>query len=205
MARPALWNDVFILRATLRRIEPRIWRTVQVPALYSLADLHQVLQVTFGWKESHLHDFDVGDVRFGMADVEDELLAVDERFAPLGAIAAEGTAFVYRYDYGDDWKHDVFVERVIDARSTWDVEISCLGGARACPPEDCGGPPGYARMLEILADPRHEEHREIRTWVGKKYESEFFDITAVNRKLSALGKRLGRDLQRREALRRRPR
>lgn len=196
MAHPAFWNEVFVLRVTLEDIEPRVWRTLRVPAAYPLASLHQVLQVAFGWTNSHLHDFEVGDVRFGMQDVDDELLFVDERWAPLGAVAAAGTVFNYRYDFGDGWEHEVFVENVEAGGETWDLTVSCLAGARACPPEDCGGASGFARTLEVLADPSHEEHREMRTWVGRKYDPESFDLAGVNRKLTVLGKRLEREFRR---------
>jgi hypothetical protein len=182
-------GDVFDLRIRLRHIEPEIWRQLLVPAEVSLAVLHEVIQVAFGWQNSHLHDFFVGSVRFGMADVEDEIFCVDEFAAPLGAVAGVGTSFLYRYDFGDDWEHDVTVKAISDGA---DEVFSCIGGARACPPEDCGGPPGYANLLEILNDPSHAEHQETKTWAGRRFDPEKFDATAVNRKLGALSKRLRR-------------
>lgn len=193
MARHALWNGILVLRVTLRDIEPPVWRRVRVPAAYTLAGLHHVVQLSFGWTDLHLHAFEVGDVRFGTVDVDDDTLVVDERCAPLGAVVVEGTSMVYRYDFGDDWEHEVLVEQVLDGGQTQEVAASCLEGGRACPPEDCGGAPGYARVVEILADRTHEEHRAVRAWVGKKYDPEAFDIAAVNRKLSALSKRVGRE------------
>lgn len=83
MARHALWNDLLVLRVTLRDIEPPVWRRVRVPAAYTLAGLHHVVQPSFGWTDSHLHAFEVGDVRFGTVDVDDDTLVVDERCAPL--------------------------------------------------------------------------------------------------------------------------
>ena len=65
----------------------------------------------------------------------------------------------------------------------------CAGGARACPREDCGGTSGYFRVLEILGDPMHEEYREMKTWVGKKYDPEKFDLVAIDRALRKLRKR----------------
>jgi hypothetical protein len=143
-----------------------------------------VLQVAFGWTNSHLHDFVVRGIRFGMADVEDEIFSVDEQAAPLGALAEPGSSVLYRYDFGDDWEHDIVVSRAEDGK---DVFV-CTGGARACPPEDCGGVSGYANMLAILGDPNHAEHREMRTWVGGKYNPEKFDREAVNKKLARLAK-----------------
>jgi hypothetical protein len=154
-----------------------------------LGVLHEVIQVAFGWQNSHLHDFTVGNIRFGMADVEDEIFTVDEGAAPLGAVASVGATFLYRYDYGDDWEHDVTVEGI--SNDAGEV-FRCTGGARSCPPEDCGGPPGYANLLEILNDPSHPEHQETRTWAGRRFDPEKFELAAVNRKLATLSKRLRR-------------
>ena len=180
---------MFELRVVLRDIEPTIWRRVRVPADAPLGVVHEVLQVAFGWTDSHLHDFEIGAIRFGMADIEDEIFCVDEDGAPLGAVALQGSTFVYRYDFGDDWKHEVTVERVMSGED--DTIITCTGGERACPPEDCGGPRGYANLLEVLANPKNEEHADMKSWVGRGFKSEKFDLVAVNKKLAALSKRVG--------------
>jgi hypothetical protein len=183
---PPAFGDHFDLSVSLREIEPSIWRALQVPAELSFAELHQVLQIAFGWKDSHLHDFHIGDIRFGMADVEDELFCVDEHAAPLGAVARVGSTFVYLYDFGDGWEHDITVERVGEGG---DEAIRCTDGARACPPEDCGGSPGYAHLLEVLANPKDEEHADMKRWVGRSFDPEKFDAVAVNKKLATLSKR----------------
>ena len=161
-----------------------------MPADVPLGVLHEALQTAFGWGNSHLHDFHIGDIRFGMVDVEDELFSVDEHAAPLGAVARAGSQFIYRYDFGDDWEHEVTVERMTDGGTN--EAITCSGGARACPPEDCGGVPGYAHVLEVLANPDDDEHDEMKEWVGGKFDPEKFDLASVNKKLATLSKRLGR-------------
>jgi hypothetical protein len=177
--------DVCELEVSMRDIEPRIWRAVRVPADLTLARLHEVLQVAFGWTDSHLHDFVARGIRFGMIDADDEIFSVDEEAAPLGAVVDPGESLLYRYDFGDDWEHDIVVKRVTDGRQDAFV---CTAGARACPPEDCGGAHGYAEMLAILAKPAHSEHREIRTWVGRRFDPEKFDRESVNKKLAKLAK-----------------
>lgn len=182
-------GDLLQLHVSLRDIVPAIWRRLRVPAAATLGDLHDVLQVAFGWKDCHLHDFCVGDVRFGMTDIEDELFSVDEDAAPLGAVARVGSTFIYRYDFGDDWEHDVTVERVL---GDGDELVMCTDGARACPPEDCGSTSGYAHLLAVLANPKDEEHADMKRWVGRGYDPEKFNMAAVNKKLATLSKRLRR-------------
>jgi uncharacterized membrane-anchored protein len=188
-SRPPAFGDVFELRVTLRELDPPVWRALRVPADVLLSVLHEILQIAFGWQNSHLHDFRAGDIRFGMADVEDELFSVDERAAPLGAVARVGSQLVYLYDFGDNWEHDIVVERV---GSGGDGTIRCAGGARACPPEDCGGTTGYAHMLEVLANPDDEEHADMKRWAPRRFDPEKFDPAAVNRKLATLSRRLSR-------------
>jgi hypothetical protein len=184
--------DAFQIRVEIADVEPPVWRQIRVPVAISLANLHDVLQIAFGWQNSHLHGFEVDKIRFGLADVEDELFSVDERAAPLGAVARVGSKFLYRYDFGDDWEHIITVERLIKdgARA-----IECSGGARACPPEDSGGASGYAALLEALADPQHEEHDDMRRWVGRRFDPEKFDAVALNRKLATLSKKVIRQLR----------
>jgi pRiA4b ORF-3-like protein len=117
------------------------------------------------------------------------MFCIDERAAPLGAVAHEGSVFEYQYDFGDDWYHDVLVERVSDQG---DETIRCTGGGCACPPEDCGGPPGYERMLAALADPDHEEHAEMKEWAPRGFNAAKFDPATVNKRLVALSKRLAK-------------
>src|SRR4051794_15851716 len=95
---PPTFGDVFELHVAVCDIDPAIWRRVRVRADASLGVLHEVLQIAFGWKDYHLHDFLVGDIRFGTVDVEDELFAVDEHAAPLGAVARMGSKLLYHYD-----------------------------------------------------------------------------------------------------------
>ena len=176
------------LRVELRDISPPIWRRLVIPAECTLDVVHEILQIAFGWTDSHLHGFEVSPVHFGMADVENELLIVDECFVPLGAVANKGDTFVYEYDFGDGWEHDVLVEEVNE--ETMEVRVACLDGARAGPPEDCGGTPGYENLVAALTNPKHPDRAELRAWVGRGYDPEKFDRARVNKKLAAIEKHL---------------
>lgn len=189
--RPPMPGDVFELRVTLRHITPPVWRTLHVPADMPLGILHDVIQLAFGWVDCHLHDFHVGDIRFATPSVEDgDVFCVDEDAAPIGAVARVGTKLVYNYDFGDDWEHDVKVVSVQNVLSGAVDPLACTDGARACPPEDCGGPHGYARMLEALANKKHPDHAEMKEWIGS-FDAEKLDLTAVNKRLGVLAKELG--------------
>jgi hypothetical protein len=170
-------HSVCELHVRLRDIEPPIWRTLEIPGSATLEDVHYAIQIAMGWQNSHLHQFVIGKHRYGMVDL-DELDQrgdiEDERAHVLQDVAKRGASFLYEYDFGDSWEHDVKVQRVSPTAKR--VAPRCLGGERACPPEDCGGAPGYANLLEALADPNHEEHAGMREWVPKGFDPERYRV-----------------------------
>lgn len=110
----------------------------------------------------------------GTDDGEDETRVRLDEVAPT-----EKGKFRYDYDFGDGWKHDVLVEKItpMDHSATYP---RCLAGKRSCPPEDCGGPWGYADLLDAIADPSHERHAELKGWFGDDFDPDRFDVDAVN-------------------------
>ena len=180
-------EPVYQLKVTLETIEPPIWRRVRVHGSILLPRLHKVIQRAMGWHDAHLHEFIIGDVRYGEPEPDEPHYQVEaERNFSLREVAPRaGMRFEYVYDLGDGWRHDVLVEHV-DVPAEPLPSAVCLDGQRACPPEDCGGFPGYEDLLEILRDPDHPEHEERLEWLGGRFDPEAFDLAAVNRKLSRL-------------------
>lgn len=175
----AAGGQVFQLKVALAGIRPPIWRRLLSDGATTLDDLHDVIQVAFGWYGYHLHDFEIGGRQYGVPDPDWDFgpPRIDERKTRLDAVASEGSTFRYIYDFGDWWEHKITVEKVLpDAGDAGDVELPALiKGKRACPPEDCGGPWGYGDLLEILADPKHPEHAERIEWLGQPFDPEEFD------------------------------
>jgi len=105
--------------------------------------------------------------------------SIDERKVRLHKVAALKSRLVYEYDFGDGWTHDNLVEKVLPP----DPGVAyprCIAGARACPPEDCGGVWGYADLLDALADPNHELHEEKKEWLGEDFDPEAFDLAQLS-------------------------
>jgi hypothetical protein len=181
-------DTVYQVKVTLHGTKPPIWRRLRLPAATTLAQLHQVIQVAFGWEDAHLHAFEVGGRRYSRPDVELWDEAADERKVRLRDLAARpGTRLAYTYDFGDSWEHDVLVEKILPSEGV--PQAVCLTGRRAGPPEDCGGVWGYAELCGILADPDHPEHAERVEWLGHPYDPAAFDKFAVNASLGRI--RLG--------------
>ena len=179
-----LARTIYELKVALRVIEPPIWRRVQVRSDIPLDDLHEHLQIAMGWTNSHLHCFKLGDARFGIPNPEfPELAFRDERRVRLpNLLEAPGDELVYEYDFGDSWAHDIVLERALEPEP--DTEYPrIVAGARACPPEDCGGVGGYEEFLCVIADPSHPEHGEMLAWAGGAFDPEAFDIEERNRLL----------------------
>ena len=178
---PALTYE---LKVTIRGIRPLIWRRIRVPRCMSLLELHDVIQIVFGWTDTHLHEFVIGGAKYNLPDEFDGIGAVDERKVTLAKVLGRGAKrFVYTYDFGDNWQHEIVVEKVVPAGPGEDRAV-CLAGKRHRPPEDCGGPWGYARFLKAIREPSHEEHDSMLDWVGGSFDPEAFDLDAVNRSLS---------------------
>lgn len=172
------------IKVTLQGSRPPIWRRFQVPGSITLYRLHRVLQVVMGWTDSHLHQFIVGEIYYRVPDPDDipaESFEVrDERRVRLRDVVLGTPAkFVYEYDFGDCWRHDVLVEGVQEPKAGIQYPV-CLAGKRACPPEDCGGIWGYADFLHAISDPRHPEHGSMKEWIGGAFDPAAFDLEEVN-------------------------
>jgi len=176
------------MKITLRGIRPPVWRRVLVPARIRLGRLHVVIQTVFGWTDTHLHQFWIDETPYGQPDDFDQEV-VSENAVTLWRVLGMGIRrFTYVYDFGDNWEHEILVEKIIAGHVGIQRPL-CLGGKRHRPPEDCGGPWGYREFLKAIGDPGHEEHDAMLDWAGGEFDSEAFDIVAVNRGSAALSTR----------------
>lgn len=159
---------VHLLHVQLFGTDEGIWRKVLVPSEFTLDTLHLVFQAAMGWQNAHLHSFTREGTTWGPSWPElDELEMRAEETVTLGELAGEGEQFTYLYDFGDDWRHLVEVERMLLGQTGINLRRAfCVQGRGACPPEDCGGVLGFESLLEILDSPGHPEHEEVVQWVG---------------------------------------
>lgn len=192
-----------ILKIELADIEPAIWRKVVVPNSTTLDELHSVIQGAFAWHNYHLHAFELGDQRFEIPDPEEGFIidgARNELDMVLGDTVKNGTVLKYEYDFGDGWEHNIVIEDVIagDDAEYGSLVPQCLAGARAGPPEDCGGVPGYYNLIEALSDKKHPDHQELSEW-AQGYDPDAFNIWQANALIAALYvwtlERKGKDLE----------
>lgn len=165
------------LKVTLDDVTPTVMRRIEVPFDIRLDRLHLVLQTALGWTNSHLYEFRIDDVGFGIPDPEWCDGPLDARKATLEKVITDTGAktFKYLYDFGDGWEHSIKIERILPAMP--DLEsVNLIEAIGRCPPEDVGGPGGYQEFLEAIVDPRHEHHRELKQWWG----SASFDPNTIN-------------------------
>jgi hypothetical protein len=177
---------VLRIKIVLLGTKPPIWRRVLVPAEFTLAQLHDVVQAAMGWEDCHLHQFYIGKRRFGVPDPNERFLGgsptLNEKKTCLATLLNRvGAKATYIYDFGDSWEHTLTVEKILPAET--DVAFPlCTEGKLAAPPEDCGGIPGFYHMLEALGDPNHEDHEDMRDWTDS-FDTEAFSIEAVNKRM----------------------
>lgn len=175
------------LRIELAWLKPAVWRRVVVPDTITLAKLHRVIQAAMGWSNSHLHDFTIGEQRYGEPDPDwgwgNDILP--EKRATLAASLRGAKSLRYTYDFGDNWEHLVKIEKSLPPDPTLKTPV-CLAGANACPPEDVGGPPGYVDFLDALSDPAHPEHDNMIEWCSGPFDPTAFDINLANKRLQRI-------------------
>jgi hypothetical protein len=145
-----------------------------------------------GWTNSHLHQFICGervyaDPGFNLDQYQGDPPVLDEEEATVSELLPRvGEGIVYDYDFGDSWEHIITVEKILPTASRARLTAVCAAGDRACPPEDCGGVGGYEELLKGLKNRKHPEHRTMKEWLGRPFDSERFDAASVNRWLRKL-------------------
>ena len=175
---------LYLLHVQLADIEPPIWRRLAIPGPSSLHALHGILQAAMPWQDYHLYQFEIGGMRYEDPNPDDRDPSVpDPQAVTLDQLAlVQGSQLQYTYDFGDDWRHDLTVEGVVPLPRDVLLPV-CLGGARASPPEDCGGVGGYEELVAALRHPQSATAREYREWLGRVYDPEELDLAAVNVRL----------------------
>ena len=185
--------EIYQIKITLLGVDPPIWRRLLVRADLTLEQLHHVLQLAMGWEDCHMHEFRIGQQRFGTPDPMEQAFGrshtTSERTARLFSVLGRaGAKAVYTYDFGDSWEHQIVVEKCL-ALEPGRAYPACLAGERHGPPEDCGGIPGFYNLLEAISEPEHEQHAELLDWLGGDFDPEAFSVEEINRRLAPLQRR----------------
>lgn len=171
---------------------PEVWRKITVPANFSFARFHMVIQAAFGWHNSHLYQFSEEGwgslVSIGLPIGDDDNEIKDSKKVKLSDVfKKKGQPYVYIYDSGDDWQHSLLLEAITEGTAT---KATCTDGAGQCPPEDCGGFPGYEDFKKIMANPKHPEYKEMKEWLGlsknAKWNPAAFNLAAANKAVQSI-------------------
>jgi hypothetical protein len=184
------FTEIATLRIDLKDSDPPIWRLVEVPTSITLKVLHDIVQVTMGWLDYHLWEFRINGTTYGLPMDEDWGTAprkLADRTRLRDVIGPGTTTIDYIYDFGDSWEHLLTVSDV----RTGDPAIGYprfVDGERDCPPEDCGGIPGFYEMLDARADPAHPDHDEISEWLDG-YDPEALDKFPIEVALARIAAR----------------
>ena len=165
--------------------DPQVWRRVLIPSAYPLDRVHTVIQAAMGWEDSHLHLFRLGDESYAAADPDGEMGCLDETKYRIGDLVSEADRIDYEYDFGDGWEHALVVE-AREVAQDGGVYPACVAGEGACPPEDCGGSPGFAEFKSALAGPPGPERDALLQWAGGDYDPGRFNLSEVNAAVSAI-------------------
>jgi Plasmid pRiA4b ORF-3-like protein len=180
------------IRIQLDDWQPAIWRRAEVPLTATLKALHDVIQAAMPFDDYHLFEFRADGKRYAIPDPEWDSLR-DKNYSAktmrLGTLVDRGISeFAYTYDFGDDWRHTITIEAIADADPT--AEYPCyIDGAGRAPPEDVGGIPGFELFLDAIADPTHEQHRELKRWHGRPFDPAHAAEDEIQTRMKKLARR----------------
>ena len=166
----------------LEGVQPRIWRRFVVPSIITLDRLHDVIQIVMGWSDIHLHEFVIKGKHYSeILESEEKENCEEEGLFRLSSIIDKKTKnFSYVYDFGDDWKHTIKIEKTdLDDDEEWG-NLFCIEGCGNCPPEDIGGIPGFEEFCEAVSNKKHPEHESMMAWYGDEFDRDFFSSEEVN-------------------------
>jgi len=184
---------VIRLKITLQDTEPPIWRRIEVPAAITLKDLHAAIQAAMGWQNIHLFRFEAGRQTidgpglggaspFGSSNFTAGRVTLDD------LTARNIKRFSYLYDMGDNWEHDLRIEKVLNADHAV-LYPRYIDGAQRCPPEDVGGIPGFYRFLDALEDPKYPDHHHLLEWHGGPFDANIIDEDKIRKRLATIAAR----------------
>jgi hypothetical protein len=174
----------------LQHVTPRIWRRIRVPADITLADLHHVIQAVMAWRDHHLHLFEIAGRDYGIPPEEDwereQWDGIDDSTIGLSKALLDGSgAFEYCYDFGDEWR--LAVSRIGETITPGPSRVECVGGERAAPPEDSGGPHAYQELVNALAERGKKGLTpDQREWLPKGFDPARFDLDETNARLRSI-------------------
>jgi DNA-binding transcriptional regulator YdaS (Cro superfamily) len=178
---------IYRLKITLQHSDPEIWRRIETPDV-TLETLHNLIQVSMGWTNSHLHEFVIAGKTYAssevaMEDFDNDRLIDDSGIRLSDVIPERGAKpqIDYVYDFGDEWRHRIVLETVTESEPGIRYP-RCCDGERNCPPEDIGGVIGFDEYLEAIADPKHDRYDEFLEWMGP-FDPEQFDAVETTKRM----------------------
>lgn len=181
-------NVIYQFRVDIKGAKPPIWRRVQVEKKIVFGEFHFILQNIFNWEGYHMHQFFIDDKTI-ITDTEGEYYEpiyeneIEESEVKLSEFfKKEGDKMIYNYDFGDDWDHEVKLEKILDRESKKNYPY-LVTGKRIAPIEDCGGIWSWENICEAMRNKNHPERKEILEYINEFDPSDFTkeDIDEINK------------------------
>ena len=176
------------IKVSIKNTHPPVWRRLQIPAGITFHELNAIIQLAFDWGGYHAYNFEVGAILQGngifielpdLDEVWEDFEIKDSRKEKIDKYFEKYKKIKYTYDFGDDWEHDIAVEKIVETDKKL-VNPICIKAKMADLPEDCGGPWGYEELLEILADKGNERYDDMKNWIDNAVVNWNDDRSQVN-------------------------
>jgi hypothetical protein len=179
----------YLLHISITFSDPLIWRRVQVPGTFTLAQLHDIIQLSMGWSDSYVHQFLVGKISYEptiKSNIPRETKRFDEHKYRLHSLE-EGMRFMFTYLYsaGEGWEHEIHLEKVVPPTRKLNHPI-LLSGEMACPPEAVGDIHEYHQLISALESPDSKNQNDLYELTGRPdFDPAYFDLDAAKKRVSA--------------------
>lgn len=184
----AITNHVYQFKITLKGLNPKIWRRIQVPENFNFNDLHEAIISSMGWAGGPIHHFEMINPNTGkmvilaLPEENEEFNLIPEKTVKIGKFFnILKTKAHHVYQSGDGWHHEVMFEKILPALVGKQYPI-CLEGKMACPIEECLGLSEYRDLVRIIQNISHREYWDRMLWL-KQIDLEDFDPERFNPKL----------------------
>ena len=185
---PEVWK--YTIRISLKDVSPTVWRKLEIPSNIRLSHLAEILLYAMGWEGYHLYQFKKGQDIYNEPDEDDEddmdfgfvvpryKYHNSHEYSLAQVLAQKGDKMVLEYDFGDGWEHQVSLSKIEPYTDEEPPFPRLISGKNACPPEDCGGPWGYAALCQYYYTRKKDPNfpKEHYALVDKHFNPEFFPL-----------------------------
>ena len=180
--------DIYVIRVSLLKFRPTIWRRVELSSRTTLHQFNGILQIVMGWENYHLHEFRVRNKRYGAPNPQFDppkvfsALAKEKKVLLSEVLPGVNRQMRYLYNMDDPWVFQVKLSTIVPVKEGTRYP-RLADGRGSCPPEDCRSPNGHGALLSILNQKEHVAYPLVSDYVQNHFRKEMPPLKEINQSL----------------------